>query len=944
MISSNYEQSNLCNRSLKGQDLRGVTFYGADIRGVNFKNAILTGANFSHSRAGLSPSRSLGLIIGALVLVAIAGLVIGYSSAFPAFIANLLAERDSAGKELLITLGLSILASFVFVIIRQGLGASLGILAVISAVITAIVAFAGTGNNSITAAAILQSVIIAMIVAGVLVESLALSIFLSIAKAKALALPIIIALAIAVLGGQEGVKNSPSATLLISLFSTAFIAIALIGLSVYISIRAMGGDQRYRLFREISISLCAKLGTNFQGANLTDTDFTQAILPYTDFRKATLKRISWFQASRLELSHLEGTYLEDPILRSLVVSRDGHGKIYDYKNLEGLNLHSANLVDASFIGADLNETNLQNADLTRAKLVKTRLYGADLTHSCLTGACIQDWAISTDTQLGKVTCTHIYMRLPTQEDPDPWRKPDNRNETFQEGDFTDFIAPIIKTLDLYRQQNIDPRQIANTFKSLDFYHYGGIDPAAAAIALQQLAEENPEAGLEVVALEGRGEEKVRLQAVVTGAVDSSQLNVKYFEKYRQISSLPYNDIQALLAGAVEKDKRIRSLENLLENALQQPKFYVETVQNNGEFIMSQSKGNVNISGVQGNISGIAAAGESQTMTGVALGDVSGSVTNTINQSPPSSTSDIPGIQDLLAQLKAAIESEATLPNEDKSEALEQVKILAKAGQNPSDSGSQKAAKTAIKILKGTAAELPNTPLTAELNRLLPTIANILAKGGDATPPVKSILLLAANPKGTPTLRLDEEARALQNGLERSRYRDQFAIQQRWAVTPTEVRRALLDLKPKIVHFSGHGIGRDPNPTQSPTDARKLNAPVNSATEPEGLMFENEIGQPQLVSSESLAELFGLFADHIECVVLNACYSEAQAEAISRHIPYVIGMKRAIGDQAAIKFAIGFYDALLAGESVEFAYRLGCNSIQMEGIPEQLTPVLKQRST
>jgi hypothetical protein len=110
------------------------------------------------------------------------------------------------------------------------------------------------------------------------------------------------------------------------------------------------------------------------------------------------------------------------------------------------------------------------------------------------------------------------------------------------------------------------------------------------------------------------------------------------------------------------------------------------------------------------------------------------------------------------------------------------------------------------------------------------------------------------------------------------------------------------------------------------------------------MFENEIGQPQLVSSESLAELFGLFADHIECVVLNACYSEAQAEAISRHIPYVIGMKRAIGDQAAIKFAIGFYDALLAGESVEFAYRLGCNSIQMEGIPEQLTPVLKQRST
>ena len=97
------------------------------------------------------------------------------------------------------------------------------------------------------------------------------------------------------------------------------------------------------------------------------------------------------------------------------------------------------------------------------------------------------------------------MHLPTQEDPDPWRKPDNRNEIFQEGDFTDFIAPIIKTLDLYRHQNVDPRKVASTFKSLDFYHYGGIDPAAAAIALKQLAEENPEAGLEVVALEGTRE-------------------------------------------------------------------------------------------------------------------------------------------------------------------------------------------------------------------------------------------------------------------------------------------------------------------------------------------------------------------------------------------------------------------------------------------------------
>jgi uncharacterized protein YjbI with pentapeptide repeats len=747
MTLNSYENSNLCNRSFVGGDLGGISFHGANIRGTNFTNAILSGANFSHAHAGLAPSRSIGLMVCSFILVAIAGLVIGYSSAFPAFISTLLADQNAVGKEILISVGLSILTSFVFVIIRQGLGASLGILAIITAIVTAIIAFTGS-NSSITAATILQAVIIAMNVAGILVESLALSIFLSIANTKALAFPIILALALALLGAQEGVKPSTptfcdhlfialglqesvkvthSATFAISFVLTGILATALTALSTYVSIKSMAGDKRYGLIRTISISLSTALGTSFRGADLTDANFTQATLPHTDFRKANLKRTSWFQSTRLELSRIEGTYLEDANLRQLVVSKDGLGNTYDYKNLQGLNLQAANLTDASFIGADLNEANLQDADFTRAKLVKTRLYGADLTHSCLSGACIQDWAISTDTKLEQVVCTHIYMRLPTQEDPDPWRKPDNRNETFKEGDFTDFIAPIIKTLDLYRQQNVDPRQIASTFKSLDFYHYGGIDPAAAAVALKQLAEENPEAGLEVITLEGRGNEKIRLQAVVTGEANSSQLNAEYFEKYRQISSLPYSDIQSLLAGAAEKDEFIRILEKLLGDALQQPKFYVETYQNQGEFIMAQeNKGNVNISGVQGNISGIAAAGENQTMTGVALGAISGNVTNTISQLPDSTDPNEPSLKELLTQLQALIESESELNEEDKVEALEQVKVLAESGQKPEDSTLQKLAKTAVKILKGTIASLPDvTKLVESGAKLLPYITKLL---------------------------------------------------------------------------------------------------------------------------------------------------------------------------------------------------------------------------
>jgi len=110
----------------------------------------------------------------------------------------------------------------------------------------------------------------------------------------------------------------------------------------------------------------------------------------------------------------------------------------------------------------------------------------------------------------------------------------------------------------------------------------------------------------------------------------------------------------------------------------------------------------------------------------------------------------------------------------------------------------------------------------------------------------------------------------------------------------------------------------------------------------GLVFENDSGQVQVISKNALARLFELCADHVKCVVLNACYSEVQAEAIAQHIDNVVGMTEAIGDEAAIKFAVAFYGALGAGRNFEDAYKFGCNAIDLKGIPEYLTPVFLKR--
>ena len=191
------------------------------------------------------------------------------------------------------------------------------------------------------------------------------------------------------------------------------------------------------------------------------------------------------------------------------------------------------------------------------------------------------------------------------------------------------------------------------------------------------------------------------------------------------------------------------------------------------------------------------------------------------------------------------------------------------------------------------------------------------KAKDATKTMKTILMLAANPKNSVSLRLQEEERDIKERLRLAGYGTE-PIKTAVAVRPRDITQAMLDFKPQIIHFSGHGADED------------------------GLVFEDIDGQFKLIGGEDLADLFDLFSDRIECVVLNACYSETQAEAIRQKIQYVIGMNQAIGDRAAIEFAVGFYAAIGAGEPYEFAFKLGCNAIRLAGIKEYTTPQLLKK--
>ena len=170
-----------------------------------------------------------------------------------------------------------------------------------------------------------------------------------------------------------------------------------------------------------------------------------------------------------------------------------------------------------------------------------------------------------------------------------------------------------------------------------------------------------------------------------------------------------------------------------------------------------------------------------------------------------------------------------------------------------------------------------------------------------------ILFLAANPKTTSLLQLRDEANKIHDSLKKAGAADEFQLIEKWAVDSAALRRTLLDEKPDIVHFSGHGTGA------------------------EGLVLEGQDGIPRSATGDALASLFKIVNEikPVRCVLLNACYAEEQARAIFRHIDNVIGMRREVKDDAAIAFSVGFYDGLARQLPTRTAFDLGCTAIQFE---------------
>lgn len=182
-----------------------------------------------------------------------------------------------------------------------------------------------------------------------------------------------------------------------------------------------------------------------------------------------------------------------------------------------------------------------------------------------------------------------------------------------------------------------------------------------------------------------------------------------------------------------------------------------------------------------------------------------------------------------------------------------------------------------------------------------------------------ILFFAADPilgrpDGVP-LELANELREIQEHVKKARYGHRLHFEPHGAARADDLLDFLEHTDARVVHFSGHG-GRH------------------------GLVLVARDGYSvHYVDAAALKRVFREYHGTVRLVVLSACSSDAEAQAIADIVGCAIGTSSTISDDAATTFNSRFYRAVANGYSVERAFEHAKTILQVYRIPESEYPEL-----
>ena len=714
--------ANLSNESLRGMKLRGIDLSGADLshtdlRGTNFTDAKLVGADLCGAKTGTLRRWAVPKVLAASLVIATASLFTAMywaACATAMFDPNgsLEATRTVGGDIAFGIVGLASMMGLLLSFYSRGTLGSLGIATVVitsSGVVAAMISLAYPGISTNSNAPIVVYVIaytslvsatysfftILFIFPTVVASTVAVAVSGTTAVIFTNASFFVFALLLVFIGTILTFVVNGSAVFTNAVIAAIIFAVAGAGatlvVSYLISCRALQGDPREHLVFTVTSWIVGWGGTHFKGADLTNADCSKATFKSAHFHSSTNLTCTRFHLSqKVNLARLNTTILSEFTVQNLLITLRGQGKTYIGKNLKGANLAGADLVGADFTEADLSQATLEGAELQHANLTKTQVLGTEFRQANLTGACLEAWNIDSTTQLDGTLCDYIYLLKPPQE-----RRPSSG--IFQPGEFTKLFEEVLDTIDLIFQNGIDWKAFAKAFDKVR------VDNDGTELTVQSI--ENKGDGVIVVRVDAppnSNKEKIHSKFKQTYEEIRQQLEVQYKQqlnaKDREIGIYEQQSVQMWsVINRLAERPPVSTIENILGN----------------KFVNDQSQtfqGNVNIN-AQNSV--------------VNLRDISGQVSNQINQLPTELAFDQPNLKDLLAQLQSAVEADSELGENEKVEALVEVGELAKAAQSPKEGVMQKAAKGAMNALKGITAGLSDaSKLASACKELIPLITSM----------------------------------------------------------------------------------------------------------------------------------------------------------------------------------------------------------------------------
>jgi uncharacterized protein YjbI with pentapeptide repeats len=677
MSRLNYAGQNLRGRSFRRQNLTGANFSNADIRSCNFSEAILEGANFGGAIAGLHPRQGQRLIAIAIAMAGLAGFNAALAAGifFISFFKYLNYSTVIIGLVFAVILSISV-RKYGYIAIAGGLAVA--------------VALAGAGVGELLGAIPGALAIALILMFGVLGAITGAGIYAVIGDWSVL---------IAGCGSVIGSLILPVAVKIISLnrdvnyvlgvIVALVTAVIVEVLSAIVAHSALNGNDKLTFIRTWAIASSAWGGTSFYKADLTRADFSNSNLEKIDLRFSSIFHTNFEFVTGLNSARLEGTILENPLVRELCTTRNGRGKDYTDMNLNGLCLKGTKMEGAT--------------------LIRTQVLGTDFTNASLTGACIQGWNFNSETLFDNVDCQQIFVMCDAKGN---FFEPKPDNGYFETGQFAKWIQEIKDTIDLIFEK--------------------GLNWKAFAFSLVQSAIDNEEDNLSLQSIENKGDGVVVAKVRVPEGVNKKEIHKSLTNTYERAIQILETNHQLVVKV---KDEQIATLERLLEASYSHVaslivgvgneisirgegnEFYF--VNNKGKFVSTESNQERNINvGRDFKLK--------QTGSTFNIGDISGAVTNTVQQLKDSDQPDAPQLADLISQLQVAIESDPCLTEEQKKDCLEALATIGEEGQKPPESRVQKLCKFAVNSLKALVPVATTTGALAKaLQEYLPQISTIL---------------------------------------------------------------------------------------------------------------------------------------------------------------------------------------------------------------------------